>query len=131
MNNIEYVENKLKKYGAEIYEYRGVKFIGIKNPYSDNNMAITFGNEENVMEFTYQTARFAASDLDGLIAHAEKFLKNELCAQNFFSAEKDFSADRERSRGRILIRSTNCSRGTAAETKKSRKTCADFSKTTE
>ena len=78
MNNIEYVENKLKKYGAEIYEYRGVKFIGIKNPYSDNNMAITFGNEENVMEFTYQTARFTASDLDGLIAHAERFLKNEL-----------------------------------------------------
>ena len=80
MNNIEYVENRLKKYGAEIYEYRGVKFIGIKNPYSDNNMAITFGSEENVMEFTYQTARFAASDLDGLIAHAERFLKNELCA---------------------------------------------------
>ena len=120
MNNKEYVENKLKKYGAEIYEYRGVKFIGIKNPYSDNNMAITFGNEENVMEFTYQTARFAANDLDGLIAR-----------QNFFSAEKDFSAARERLRGRILIRSTNCSRGTAAETKKSRKTCADFSKTTE
>ena len=88
MNNIEYVENKLKKYGAEIYEYRGVKFIGIKNPYSDNNMAITFGNEENVMEFTYQTARFAASDLDGLIAHAERFLKNELCAAEFFLGEK-------------------------------------------
>lgn len=88
MDNIDYVENKLKKYGAGIYEYRGVKFIGIKNPYSDNNMAITFGNEENVMEFTYQTARFAASDLDGLIAHAEKFLRNELCAAEFFLGGK-------------------------------------------
>lgn len=88
MDNIEFVKNRLKKYGAEIYEYRGVKFIGIKNTYSDNNMAITFGNEENVMEFTYQTARFAAGDLEGLIAHAEKFLKNELCAAEFFLGGK-------------------------------------------
>lgn len=81
---IEYVEKKLKKYGAEIYNYQGTEFIGIKNPHSDNNIAITFGDAENVMEFTYQSARFASDDLDGLAEHTEKFLTNKLCSAEFF-----------------------------------------------
>ncbi len=88
MNEIDYVQSALKKYGAEIYDYRGTKFIGIKNPFSDNNMAITFGDEENVMEFTFQAARFDKKDLDGLIAHAEKFLTDKLCAAEFFLGGK-------------------------------------------
>ena len=86
--NIEYIEKKLKKYGAEIYNYRGTEFIGIKNPYSDNNLVITFGENENVMEFTFQSARFLKVDLDGIVCHAEKFLKNELCAAEFFLSGK-------------------------------------------
>ena len=85
---IDYIANKLKKYGAEIYNYRGTEFIGIKNPYSDNNIAITFGDTENVMEFTYQSARFASDDLDGLAEHTEKFLTNKLCSAEFFLGGK-------------------------------------------
>lgn len=83
-NDILYIEEKLKKYGANVYNYQGTSFIGIKNPYSDNNLAITFRENENVMEFTFQSARFAKNDLDGLILHTERFLKNELCAAEFF-----------------------------------------------
>ena len=40
------------------------------------------------MEFTFQSARFQKDDLDGIACHAEKFLKNELCAAEFFLSGK-------------------------------------------
>ena len=77
---INFLYERLKQYGANVYNYRGQEFIAIANPNSENHMAITFGEEEFAMEFTYQTARFKyGSEEDGAI-HAEKFLTEKLCA---------------------------------------------------
>ena len=99
MDNIQYIKSKLEKYGADVYDYRGTKFIGIKNPFSDNNLVITFGTEENVMEFTFQSARFPAGDLDGLILHAEKFLTDKLVAAEFFLGGKSIFGGSRQSEG--------------------------------
>ena len=80
---IAFIADKLKKYGGKIYNYQGTEFIGIKNPYSDNNIAITFG-EEMAMEFTYQTARFKYGDEQDLITHTEKYISGQLVAVEFF-----------------------------------------------
>ena len=47
---INFLHEKLKKYGANVYNYRGQEFIAIANPHSENHMAITFGEEEFAME---------------------------------------------------------------------------------
>ena len=59
-------------------------------------MAITFGEEEFAMEFTYQTARFKyGTEEDGAL-HAEKFLTEKLCAVEVFLGEKPiFGGSRE------------------------------------
>ena len=94
--SIKIVENGLKKYGANVYDYRGTKFIGIKNPCSDNNMAITFGETEMTMEFTYQSARFAYGNEGDLITHAEKYLTGKLVSAEFFLGGKPlFGGSRE------------------------------------
>ncbi len=85
---INFLHEKLKKYGANVYNYRGQEFIAIANPNSENHMAITFGEEEFAMEFTYQTARFKyGTEEDGAL-HAEKFLTEKLCAVEVFLGEK-------------------------------------------
>ena len=93
---INFLHEKLKKYGANVYNYRGQEFIAIANPHSENHMAITFGEEEFAMEFTYQTARFTyGSEEDGAL-HAEKFLTEQLCAVEIFLSEKPlFGGSRE------------------------------------
>ena len=85
---ITFLHEKLKKYGASIYNYRGQEFIAIANPNSDNHMAITFGEEEFAMEFTYQTARFKYGNEEDGVIHAEKFLTEKLCAVEIFLSGK-------------------------------------------
>ena len=85
---IKYVAEKLEKYGARVYDYRGTEFIGIKNPNSENHMAFTFSDEEFGMEFTYQTARFAYGNEDDCVLHAEKYLTDKLCAVEIFLNRK-------------------------------------------
>lgn len=95
-DTIKYLEENLKKYGATIYNYRGTEFIGIKNPYSDNNMAFTFGEEEFCMEFTFQTARFAYGNEKDAVFHAEKYLTDKLVAVELFLNGKPlFGGSRE------------------------------------
>lgn len=81
---IEYVQNKLQEYGSKIYEYQGERFIAIRNGFGKSDMAITFGEENMTMEFATQAARFAYGDEDDIAAHAEKYLKGELCAVEFY-----------------------------------------------
>lgn len=85
---INFLHEKLKKYGASIYNYRGQEFIAIANSNSDNHMAFTFGEEEFAMEFTYQTARFRYEDAEDGVIHAEKFLTEKLCAVELFLSGK-------------------------------------------
>lgn len=99
MDNLQYIKSKLEKYGADVYDYRGTKFVGIKNPFSDNNLVITLGKNENVMEFTFQSARFPAEDLDGIILHAEKFLTDQLVAAEFFLNGKSIFGGSRNSEG--------------------------------
>ena len=95
---IEFISQKLKGYGAEIYNYRGTEFIGIKNPYSDNNMAFTFSDEEFAMEFTFQTARFEYGKHEDATIHAEKYLTDKLCAvEIFLNGKPVFGGSRESS----------------------------------
>lgn len=87
MNKEERIEKTraaLESFGARIYDYRGTKFIGIKNPYSDNNMAITFGDEQSTLEFAFQSERYEPTDVDDLISRAKKFLTDELVSAEFF-----------------------------------------------
>ena len=87
-DTINFLQERLKVYGANVYNYRGQEFIAIANTNSDNHMAITFGEEEFAMEFTYQTARFKyGNEEDGAI-HAEKFLTEKLCAVELFLSGK-------------------------------------------
>lgn len=81
---IEYIRNGLGKYGSGIYEYRGIRFIAIRNNFGKSDMAITFGEENIAMEFATQAARFAYGNEEDLAAHAERYLKGELCAVEFF-----------------------------------------------
>lgn len=99
MDNLQYIKSKLEKYGADVYDYRGTKFIGIKNPFSDNNLVITLGETENVLEFTFQSARFSAGDIDGIILHAEKFLTDKLVAAEFFLSGKSIFGGSRQSEG--------------------------------
>ncbi len=100
-NSIIYIAEKLKSFGANVYDYQGTKFIGIKNPYSDNNIAITFG-EDLAMEFTYQTAHFSYGDEDELIAHTAKYIKGELVAVEFFTGGKAlFGGSRQTPKNRL------------------------------
>ena len=48
---VKYLEKQLATVGAKIYTYGGTEFIAIQNPYSDNHIAITFGEEEFQMEY--------------------------------------------------------------------------------
>lgn len=82
------VAERLKDYGAELYEFNGTSFIGIKNPYSDNHMAITADEEKITMEFATQAARFALTDVDDIVTHAEKYLTDKLCAVEFYAANQ-------------------------------------------
>lgn len=82
------IAERLKAYGAVLYEFNGTSFIGIKNPYSDNHMAITADEEKITMEFATQAARFALSDIDDLVIHAEKYLTDQLCAVEFYAANQ-------------------------------------------
>lgn len=81
---IEYIRNRLGKYGSGIYEYRGIRFIAIRNNFGKSDMAITFGEENITMEFATQAARFAYGNEEDAVAHAERYLKGELCAVEFF-----------------------------------------------
>ena len=47
--SLNLIQQQLSIYGAQVYNYRGTEFIGVKNPYSDNNMAFTFSEEEFAM----------------------------------------------------------------------------------
>ena len=95
-NAIKFLEIELAPYGASTYNYRGTEFIAVKNPYSDNHMAITFGEEEFAMEFTYQSARFKYGDEQDSALHAKKFLTEKLCAVEIFLGEKPlFGGSRE------------------------------------
>ena len=93
---IKILSERLAPYGANVYNYRGTEFIAIQNPTSDNHMAITFGEEEFAMEFTYQSARFKyGTEEDGVI-HTEKFLTEKLCAVEIFLSGKPlFGGSRE------------------------------------
>ena len=77
---INYIADKLSGYGAKILDFNGDKFIGVKNPYSLNDMAFAFYDEVFTMEFTYQTARFSYDDYEAAAIHAEKFLSGKLVA---------------------------------------------------
>ncbi|MBR2337699.1 MAG: hypothetical protein IKA61_07140 [Clostridia bacterium] len=93
---INFLQERLKKYGASIYNYRGQEFIAIANGNSDNHMAFTFGEEEFAMEFTYQTARFKYGNEEDCAMHAEKFLTEKLCAVEIFLSGKPlFGGSRE------------------------------------
>lgn len=81
---IEYIQKRLKEYGSEIYEYQGIRFIAIRNEFGKSDMAITFGEENITMEFATQAARFAYGNEEDAAAHAEKYLKGELCAVEFY-----------------------------------------------
>lgn len=95
---IKFLENKLKNYGANVYNYRGQEFIAIANPNSDNHMAFTFGEDEFAMEFTYQTARFKYGTEEDCVLHAERFLTEKLCAVEIFLNGKPlFGGSRETS----------------------------------
>ncbi len=94
--SLNLIQQQLSIYGAQVYNYRGTEFIGVKNPYSDNNMAFTFGEEEFCMEFTFQTARFKYGCEKDCIIHAEKYLTDKLCAVEVFLNDKPiFGGSRE------------------------------------
>ncbi len=95
-NAIKFLEKELAPYGASKYNYRGTEFIAVKNPRSENHMAITFGEEEFAMEFTFQSARFKyGNEQDGAL-HAQKFLTEKLCAVEIFLGGKPlFGGSRE------------------------------------
>lgn len=81
---IEFIQKRLKEYGSNVYEYQGVRFIAIRNEFGKSDMAITFGEENMTMEFATQAARFAYGDEEDIAVHAERYLKGELCAVEFF-----------------------------------------------
>lgn len=81
---IEFIQKRLKEFGSEIYEYQGTRFIAIRNKSGKSDMAITFGEENMTMEFATQAARFAYGNEEDIAAHAEKYLKGELCAVEFY-----------------------------------------------
>ena len=85
---INYIADKLSGYGAKILDFNGDKFIGVKNPYSLNDMAFAFYDEVFTMEFTYQTARFSYDDYEAAAIHAEKFLNGKLVAVEIFYGGK-------------------------------------------
>lgn len=82
--SIKFLSERLAPYGANVYNYHGAEFIAIKNPSSENHMAITFGEEEFSLEFTYQTARFKHENAEDGAIHAEKYLTEKLCAVEIF-----------------------------------------------
>ena len=93
---VKYLEKQLATVGAKIYTYGGTEFIAIQNPYSDNHIAITFGEEEFQMEFTYQTARFSYGTEDDAILHVKKYITDKLCAVEIFLNGKPlFGGSRE------------------------------------
>ena len=95
-NAIKILSKKLAPYGASVYNYRGTEFIAIQNPHSENHMAITFGEEEFAMEFTYQSARFKYGSEEDCAIHAEKYLTERLCSVEIFLSGKPlFGGSRE------------------------------------
>ena len=93
---ITFLENRLKKYGATVYNYRGVEFLAIQNPNTQNHMAFSFGEEEFTMEFTFQSARFKYGNEEDCVIHAEKYLTEKLCAVEVFLGDKPlFGGSRE------------------------------------
>ena len=93
---INFLENRLKKYGATVYNYRGVEFLAIQNPNSENHMAFSFGEEEFTMEFTFQSARFKYGNEEDCALHAEKYLNEQLCSVEIFLNGKPlFGGSRE------------------------------------
>lgn len=93
---IKFLENRLKNYGATVYNYRGVEFLAIQNPSSENHMAFSFGEEEFTMEFTFQSARFKYGNEEDCAIHAEKYLTEKLCSVEIFLSEKPlFGGSRE------------------------------------
>ncbi|MBQ7374007.1 MAG: hypothetical protein IJW64_05550 [Clostridia bacterium] len=96
---IKFLETRLKKYGATVYNYRGVEFLAIQNPNSENHMAFSFGDEEFTMEFTFQSARFKYGNEEDCAIHAEKYLNEELCSVEIFLSGKPlFGGSRETSK---------------------------------
>ena len=85
---INYIADKLSRYGARVLDYNGDKFIGIKNPRSLNDMAFAFYDEVFTMEFTFQTARFSYDDYEAAVTHAEKYLDGKLVATEIFYCGK-------------------------------------------
>ena len=77
---LDYFERELRPFGGGIYEYAGNKFIGVKNPFSDNNLVITFGEEEFTMEFTCQASRFSYGDENFAVETVKKYLNDEFVA---------------------------------------------------
>ena len=93
---IKFLENRLKNYGATIYNYRGVEFLAIQNPNSENHMAFSFGEEEFTMEFTFQSARFTYGNEEDCAVHAEKYLTEKLCSvEIFLNGKALFGGSRE------------------------------------
>lgn len=85
---VGYIADALRDYGAVALEYRGVEFVGIKNPYSESDMAFSFSDEFFTMEFTTQAARFAYDDVESAIVHAKRFLDGEYVAVEIFADGK-------------------------------------------
>ncbi|MBR1867381.1 MAG: hypothetical protein IJ800_02240 [Clostridia bacterium] len=83
-NILNFFAENLKTYGAGIYEYEGRKFIGIKNPFSDNNLVITFDPDHFTMEFTYQAARFSYGDEQFALRVIEDYLNDKNVAVEIF-----------------------------------------------
>lgn len=85
---IGYIAEKLGKYGATVLDYNGTKFVGIKNPYSTEDMAFAFYDEVFTAEFTYQSARFAYEDYASAVVYAEKILNGESVTVEIFINEQ-------------------------------------------
>ena len=83
-NVISFFAENLKSFGADIYEYAGNKFIGIKNPYSDNNLVITFDEDKFTMEFTYQASRFSYGDEEFALKVIKDYLNDKNLAVEIF-----------------------------------------------
>ena len=93
---IEILIKELEPLGAKIYNYRGTEFIAIQNPYCENHLAITFGEEDFQMEFTYQAARFSYDNPSDCVTHVKRYLSDELCAVEIFLSGKPlFGGSRE------------------------------------
>lgn len=77
-------QERLSPYGAKLVYYGEIPLVGIENADPGKTAVLTFYEKEIVFEFSFHTAHFLPEDLPLALSTAEKFLKGELCAVEFF-----------------------------------------------